>query len=172
MTSFLDLCGGFNIHSGCFDFALGATLWAVKCACLLGYMFVNWFFDGNKILVYFWTLSFIFAFPLVSIWVLVVATLQVVSIKAIGIAIKLTLEGTNQLIFPQTWFFMTVGAACVITQLNYLNKVCIFSHYKLFVPSASLIPSFTLFCFIFLIQMLLLSCEYSSNLSPAIRSVM
>ena len=51
-------------------------------------------------------------------------TSQVVSIKAIGIAIKLTLEGKNQLIFPQTWFFVTVGAVCVIIQLNYLNKVC------------------------------------------------
>ncbi|XP_074275645.1 putative magnesium transporter NIPA6 isoform X1 [Silene latifolia] len=49
-------------------------------------------------------------------------SLTVVSIKAIGIAIKLTLEGTNQLTFPQTWFFMTVGAVCVIMQLNYLNK--------------------------------------------------
>ncbi|XP_021753121.1 probable magnesium transporter NIPA6 isoform X1 [Chenopodium quinoa] len=51
-----------------------------------------------------------------------IGSLTVVSIKAIGIAIKLTLEGTNQLIYPQTWFFMTVGAVCVITQLNYLNK--------------------------------------------------
>jgi len=54
--------------------------------------------------------------------------LQVVSIKAIGIALKLTLEGTNQFTYPQTWFFMTVGAACVITQLNYLNKVCTLFH--------------------------------------------
>uniref|UniRef100_A0A803LGI0 Probable magnesium transporter n=1 Tax=Chenopodium quinoa TaxID=63459 RepID=A0A803LGI0_CHEQI len=51
-----------------------------------------------------------------------IGSLTVVSIKAIGIAIKLTLEGTNQLIYAQTWFFMTVGAVCVITQLNYLNK--------------------------------------------------
>ncbi|KAJ8433955.1 hypothetical protein Cgig2_001884 [Carnegiea gigantea] len=51
-------------------------------------------------------------------------SLTVVSIKAIGIALKLTLEGTNQLTYPHTWFFITVGAACVITQLNYLNKDC------------------------------------------------
>lgn len=49
--------------------------------------------------------------------------IQVVSIKAIGIAIKLTLEGISQLEYPQTWFFITVAAICVITQLNYLNKV-------------------------------------------------
>ncbi|XP_040964206.1 probable magnesium transporter NIPA6 isoform X1 [Gossypium hirsutum] len=47
---------------------------------------------------------------------------QVVSIKAIGIAIKLTLDGINQMAYPQTWFFLTVAAICVITQLNYLNK--------------------------------------------------
>ncbi|XP_028765683.1 probable magnesium transporter NIPA6 [Neltuma alba] len=49
-------------------------------------------------------------------------SLTVVSIKAIGIAIKLTLEGVNQITFPQTWFFLTVATICVITQLNYLNK--------------------------------------------------
>lgn len=51
-----------------------------------------------------------------------IGSLTVVSIKAIGIAIKLTVEGTNQLTYPHTWFFMTVGAICIITQLNYLNK--------------------------------------------------
>ncbi|WRX15184.1 Magnesium transporter NIPA - like 5 [Theobroma cacao] len=49
-------------------------------------------------------------------------SLTVVSIKAIGIAIKLTLDGISQLAYPQTWFFITVAAICVITQLNYLNK--------------------------------------------------
>uniref|UniRef100_A0A2P2K4X8 Probable magnesium transporter n=1 Tax=Rhizophora mucronata TaxID=61149 RepID=A0A2P2K4X8_RHIMU len=49
-------------------------------------------------------------------------SVTVVSIKAIGIAIKLTLEGISQLAYPQTWFFITVAVICVITQLNYLNK--------------------------------------------------
>ncbi|EXB39264.1 hypothetical protein L484_024959 [Morus notabilis] len=49
-------------------------------------------------------------------------SLTVVSIKAIGIAIKLTLDGISQIAYPQTWFFLTVAAICVITQLNYLNK--------------------------------------------------
>ncbi|XVE48904.1 hypothetical protein DITRI_Ditri01bG0039200 [Diplodiscus trichospermus] len=49
-------------------------------------------------------------------------SLTVVSIKAIGIAIKLTLDGINQIAYPQTWFFLTVAAICVVTQLNYLNK--------------------------------------------------
>lgn len=55
-------------------------------------------------------------------WDLSIFVLQVVSIKAIGIAIKLTLEGISQVAYPQTWFFITVAAVCVITQLNYLNK--------------------------------------------------
>ncbi|KAF5448946.1 hypothetical protein F2P56_029437 [Juglans regia] len=49
-------------------------------------------------------------------------SLTVVSIKAIGIAIKLTLEGVSQMAYPQTWFFLTVAVICVVTQLNYLNK--------------------------------------------------
>nr|GMC78309.1 probable magnesium transporter NIPA6 [Ipomoea batatas] len=49
-------------------------------------------------------------------------SLTVVSIKAIGIAIKLTLEGISQIAYPQTWFFLMVTVICAITQLNYLNK--------------------------------------------------
>lgn len=49
--------------------------------------------------------------------------LQVMSVKALGTALKLTFEGKNQLIYPETWFFMLVVATCVITQMNYLNKV-------------------------------------------------
>lgn len=45
------------------------------------------------------------------------------SIKAIGIAIKLTMEGVNQIGYPQTWIFFMVAATCVVTQLIYLNKV-------------------------------------------------
>ncbi|XP_015580319.1 probable magnesium transporter NIPA6 isoform X1 [Ricinus communis] len=51
-----------------------------------------------------------------------IGSITVVSIKAIGIAIKLTLEGTSQIAYPQTWFFLTVAVICVITQLNYLNR--------------------------------------------------
>ncbi|KAI5647879.1 hypothetical protein M9H77_33884 [Catharanthus roseus] len=49
-------------------------------------------------------------------------SLTVVSIKAIGIAIKLTLEGINQFEYLQTWVFLVVAITCVISQLNYLNK--------------------------------------------------
>ncbi|KAG6434186.1 hypothetical protein SASPL_105808 [Salvia splendens] len=46
----------------------------------------------------------------------------VMSVKALGIALKLTLSGTNQLIYPQTWVFVMIVLSCVLTQLNYLNK--------------------------------------------------
>lgn len=43
--------------------------------------------------------------------------------KALGIAMKLTLQGQNQLIYPQTSVFAMVVLICVLTQMNYLNKV-------------------------------------------------
>ncbi|KAI3917950.1 hypothetical protein MKW98_000184 [Papaver atlanticum] len=51
-----------------------------------------------------------------------VGSLSVMSVKALGIALKLTFSGTNQLLYSQTWVFTMVVLACVITQLNYLNK--------------------------------------------------
>lgn len=48
---------------------------------------------------------------------------QVMSVQALGIALKLTFSGTNQLLYPQTWVFAVVVVTCVFTQMNYLNKV-------------------------------------------------
>ncbi|KAF7840171.1 putative magnesium transporter NIPA6 [Senna tora] len=48
-------------------------------------------------------------------------SLTVMSVKAIGTAIKLTLEGINQAIYFQTWIFAMVAITCIIIQLNYLN---------------------------------------------------
>jgi hypothetical protein len=45
------------------------------------------------------------------------------SIKAVGIAVKLTIQGENQAGYFQTWLFVTVSAICLIIQLVYLNKV-------------------------------------------------
>jgi hypothetical protein len=45
------------------------------------------------------------------------------SVKALGIALKLTLEGTNQLVYSQTWVFLIVVISCILMQINYLNKV-------------------------------------------------
>ncbi|XP_062231871.1 probable magnesium transporter NIPA3 isoform X2 [Phragmites australis] len=49
-------------------------------------------------------------------------SLTVMSVKALGTSLKLTFEGTNQLVYPETWFFLLVVVTCVLTQMNYLNK--------------------------------------------------
>ncbi|CAK9326114.1 unnamed protein product [Citrullus colocynthis] len=52
----------------------------------------------------------------------IVGSLSVMSVKALGIALKLTFSGMNQLTYPQTWAFTMVVITCVIIQINYLNK--------------------------------------------------
>jgi hypothetical protein len=52
------------------------------------------------------------------------------SIKAVGIAVKLTIQGENQAGYFQTWLFVTVSAICLIIQLVYLNKVRIVPELK------------------------------------------
>ncbi|WCJ28923.1 hypothetical protein M5689_010591 [Euphorbia peplus] len=49
-------------------------------------------------------------------------SLSVMSVKAVGTALKLTLEGNNQLSYPESWSFIFVVITCVVTQMNYLNK--------------------------------------------------
>nr|KAJ0188838.1 hypothetical protein LSAT_V11C900504300 [Lactuca sativa] len=51
-----------------------------------------------------------------------VGSLSVMSVKAVGIALKLTFSGMNQMVYPQTWVFTFIVLLCVITQMNYLNK--------------------------------------------------
>lgn len=52
----------------------------------------------------------------------VVGSLTVMSIKAVGIAIKLSVEGSSQAGNFETWVFVMVSISCIIIQLNYLNK--------------------------------------------------
>eukprot|EP00250_Pteridium_aquilinum_P016255 c23026_g2_i2 orf=646-1563(-) len=49
-------------------------------------------------------------------------SLSVMSVKALGIAIKLTFEGENQFVYWETWLFVTVVVTCILTQMIYLNK--------------------------------------------------
>jgi hypothetical protein len=46
----------------------------------------------------------------------------VVACKALGIAIKLTLSGHNQLFYFSTYVFLFSVLSCIILQLNYFNK--------------------------------------------------
>lgn len=50
-----------------------------------------------------------------------VGSVGVMSVRGLGIALKLTFSGTNQLCYPQTWAFAVIMLTCVLTQLNYLN---------------------------------------------------
>ncbi|XXG50365.1 hypothetical protein AAC387_Pa02g4394 [Persea americana] len=49
-------------------------------------------------------------------------SITVMSVKALGIALKLTIEGANQFVFFQTWIFTIVVVICCLLQINYLNK--------------------------------------------------
>lgn len=51
-----------------------------------------------------------------------IGSLTVMGVKALGIAMKLTFSGMNQLTYPQTWFFAVFVMSCIMTQMNYLNK--------------------------------------------------
>ncbi|KAK4784546.1 hypothetical protein SAY86_018914 [Trapa natans] len=49
-------------------------------------------------------------------------SLTVMSVKAVGIALKLTFSGMNQFIYFQTWIFTVIVIFFSLTQVNYLNK--------------------------------------------------
>ncbi|XP_043719976.1 probable magnesium transporter NIPA1 [Telopea speciosissima] len=49
-------------------------------------------------------------------------SITVMSVKALGIALKLTFSGSNQFKYFQTWFFTVVVVVCCVLQMDYLNK--------------------------------------------------
>ena len=49
-------------------------------------------------------------------------SVSVMSIKAFGIALKLTFAGNNQFTHPSTYVFGIVTIVCIMTQMNYFNK--------------------------------------------------
>ncbi|KAL4809269.1 DUF803-domain-containing protein [Aspergillus unguis] len=51
-----------------------------------------------------------------------VGSVSVMSVKAFGIALKLTLGGNNQFTHASTYVFLIVTAFCILTQMNYFNK--------------------------------------------------
>lgn len=52
----------------------------------------------------------------------IAGSITVMSIKAIGIAMELTLENYSKVSHFKCWVFAMVATSCIITQLNYLNK--------------------------------------------------
>ncbi|CAG9996604.1 unnamed protein product [Clonostachys byssicola] len=51
-----------------------------------------------------------------------VGSISVMSVKAFGIALKLTFAGSNQFTHPSTYVFIIVTAVAILTQMNYFNK--------------------------------------------------
>lgn len=51
-----------------------------------------------------------------------VGSVSVMSVKAFGIAVKLTFAGDNQFTHPSTYVFALVLVVTTLTQMNYLNK--------------------------------------------------
>jgi magnesium transporter len=51
-----------------------------------------------------------------------VGSISVMSVKAFGIALKLTIAGNNQFTHPSTWVFAIITVVCILTQMNYFNK--------------------------------------------------
>ena len=51
-----------------------------------------------------------------------IGSLTVIACKAFGIAVKLTIEGSNQLVYPSTWAFLLTMILCITTQMGYFNK--------------------------------------------------
>ena len=51
-----------------------------------------------------------------------VGSVSVMSVKAFGIAVKLTFGGNNQFTHPSTYVFIILTVICIMTQMNYFNK--------------------------------------------------
>ncbi|GEQ72646.1 hypothetical protein JCM33374_g6333 [Metschnikowia sp. JCM 33374] len=51
-----------------------------------------------------------------------VGSISVMSIKAFGIALKLTFAGNNQFTHASTYVFVVIVGVCIVTQMNYFNK--------------------------------------------------
>ncbi|XP_058093377.1 probable magnesium transporter NIPA2 isoform X3 [Magnolia sinica] len=49
-------------------------------------------------------------------------SVTVMSVKALGIALKLTFSGANQFAYLETWCFTAIVIVCCLMQINYLNK--------------------------------------------------
>ncbi|XP_050215629.1 probable magnesium transporter NIPA1 isoform X2 [Mercurialis annua] len=58
-------------------------------------------------------------------------SLTVMSVKAVGIALKLTFSGTNQFKYYQTWLFTIIVVFSCLLQINYLNKTRLLLIYRI-----------------------------------------
>ncbi|RWA12146.1 hypothetical protein EKO27_g2978 [Xylaria grammica] len=81
-----------------------------------------------------------------------VGSVSVMSIKAFGIALKITFAGNNQFTHASTYVFLILTAGCILTQMNYFNKALsqfstqiVNPLYYVTFTTATLVASFILF---------------------------
>ncbi|KAI0202760.1 magnesium transporter NIPA-domain-containing protein [Astrocystis sublimbata] len=81
-----------------------------------------------------------------------VGSISVMSIKAFGIALKLTFAGHNQFSHASTYVFLILTVGCILTQMNYFNKALsqfstqiVNPLYYVTFTTATLVASFILF---------------------------
>ncbi|KAL5629016.1 hypothetical protein BROUX41_002407 [Berkeleyomyces rouxiae] len=81
-----------------------------------------------------------------------VGSISVMSVKAFGIALRLTLSGNNQFSHPSTYVFMITTTVCILVQMNYFNKALaqyptniVNPLYYVTFTTATLVASFILF---------------------------
>lgn len=81
-----------------------------------------------------------------------VGSISIMAIKGFGVAIKLTINGNNQLTHVSTYLFGAIVAGCILVQLNYFNKALdqfdtsvVNPLYYVFFTTATLIASCVLF---------------------------
>lgn len=53
-----------------------------------------------------------------------VGSISVIGVKGLSVGLKLTFEGHNQLDKNAFWAFVVLVVVSIVTQMNYLNKVC------------------------------------------------
>lgn len=51
-----------------------------------------------------------------------VGSVSVMSVKAFGMAVKMTIGGNNQFVHASTYVFMILTGVCILVQMNYFNK--------------------------------------------------
>ncbi|MFQ6648837.1 hypothetical protein Gotur_021019, partial [Gossypium turneri] len=78
-----------------------------------------------------------------SISVCIPVRLLVMSVKALGIALKLTFSGMNQLVYPQTWAFTLVVVTCVA--LDTFNTAVVSPIYYVMFTTLTILASVIMF---------------------------
>jgi hypothetical protein len=79
--------------------------------------------------------------PLVYISICsLVGSVSVMAIKGFGVAVKLTLGGSNQFSHPSTYVFGIVVVVCILVQMNYFNKALDTFSTNMYASSLALLP--------------------------------